>query len=319
MKPAARPRAVAGVDEAGLGPRLGPLVFGATLFRGAADALADLHAALRGVVDRDPGAVPGRLAIDDSKRIFAGRRSLGPLELAALATLLPGRPVAGALEDLVGGDGVARPPWYAPEADGSRLPVAADAGAVLDWRARWPRELAAIGVEHVASFVRPVFEDELNGCFVSGLNKAQAVLTRVAPILRRLAELAPGCDLEVRVDRLGGRRYHADFLRATFPLRPVSVLEENELCSSYALRDAGRTITVFFEVEGDGRHLPVALASIGAKYVRELCVRRLNAHFGRRLPGLAPTAGYPQDAERWLEQARAVLSDGELAGLVRRR
>jgi len=311
--------AVAGVDEAGLGPTLGPLVVGAALFRGSPEALADLYGRLDGLVARDPAAIPDRLAVDDSKRLFAGRRTLAPLELSALATLRPGAPLAARLEQLHDAPTEGWPPWYSAAADEPPLPVEADPALARAWRERWPAELAARGVEPVALFVRPVLEDELNACFRAGLNKAQAVLTRLAPVLRRLAARVPGDDLRIVVDRLGGRRYYADFLRTVFPLRPLAALEERETRSCYELRDGARTLTIAFEVEGDGRHFEVALASVAAKYVRELFVRRLNAHFARRKPGLRFTAGYPHDATRWLAEAADVLTASERATLVRER
>lgn len=311
-------KAVAGIDEAGLGPRLGPLCFGATLFTGPGAAVADLRAALAGTVAR-AGEPPGeRLPIDDSKRLFAGRRSLASLELPALAALHPAVACPASLEAAVGGesDAAAWPEWYRT---GPPLPRAIDAAAADRWRARLREALAARGIELRAAFVAPVLEEELNAAFARGLNKSDAVLARVGPLLRRLAEATAGIDLDVAVDRLGGRCYYGDFLRHLFPLRPLAVEEETPVRSSYRLREGGRTITVAFEVGGEGRHLPVALASCCAKYVRELFVERLNRCFAARAPGLAPTAGYPEDAQRWLADAAAVLAPHERARLVRAR
>jgi hypothetical protein len=36
-----------------------------------------------------------------------------------------------------------------------------------------------------------------------------------------------------------------------------------------------------------------------AKYVRELCMAEWNAFWAEKIPGLAPTAGYPLDAKRY--------------------
>ena len=167
--------------------------------------------------------------------------------------------------------------------------------------------------------VRPVLEAELNHCFATGLNKAEAVLTRIAPLLRQVADRAAPDDIEIVVDRLGGRWYYSDFLRATFPMRSLTILEERADRSAYSIADGARTIRVSFEVGADGRHLPVALASLCAKYVRELFMRRLNSHFGALDPRLAPTAGYPEDARRWLRDARDLYADAERTALVRER
>ena len=53
-------------------------------------------------------------------------------------------------------------------------------------------------------------------------------------------------------------------------------------------------------------HLPAALASMAAKYLRELAMRAWNEFWCGRLPGLAPTAGYPQDAVRFKAQIATV-------------
>jgi SAM-dependent methyltransferase len=71
------------------------------------------------------------------------------------------------------------------------------------------------------------------------------------------------------------------------------------------LRDWLRLLS--FEVEAEDRHLPVALASMGAKFVRELFMRRLNAFFAERKPGLAPTAGYVEDGRRFLAEVKPIL------------
>ena len=55
-----------------------------------------------------------------------------------------------------------------------------------------------------------------------------------------------------------------------------------------------------FKVKADDSRTPVALASVAAKTARELFMERFNAWFAARKPGLAPTAGYPVDARRFL-------------------
>ena len=73
---------------------------------------------------------------------------------------------------------------------------------------------------------------------------------------------------------------------------------------------------VSFEVDADSGHMPVALASMLAKYTRELLMSRFNAYFARRLPDVKPTAGYATDGQRWLEQVEPRLSE---LGLSRER
>jgi len=57
--------------------------------------------------------------------------------------------------------------------------------------------------------------------------------------------------------------------------------------------------------------LPTALASMVAKYVRELSMDQLNGYFAERVPGLRPTAGYGLDAWRFLDDvATARAAEG---------
>ncbi|MDR3078295.1 MAG: hypothetical protein LBV15_05995, partial [Planctomycetota bacterium] len=62
-------------------------------------------------------------------------------------------------------------------------------------------------------------------------------------------------------------------------------------------------VEVRFQAKADRDAFAAALASLAAKYARERFLLGLNAWFGQRLPGLKPTAGYPQDAKRWLAEA----------------
>ena len=49
---------------------------------------------------------------------------------------------------------------------------------------------------------------------------------------------------------------------------------------------------VRFEVDADARHLPVALASIVGKYVREICMHRIGEFYRQRDPSLELASGY---------------------------
>ena len=67
-----------------------------------------------------------------------------------------------------------------------------------------------------------------------------------------------------------------------------------------------------FCVGGESR-APVALASMAAKYVRELSMQAFNAFWADRLPGLRPTAGYPTDALRWRHDAATAIEQAHVA------
>jgi hypothetical protein len=73
----------------------------------------------------------------------------------------------------------------------------------------------------------------------------------------------------------------------------------------YAVRHLGREIEFRFQPKGE-RHLPTALASMTAKYLRELAMRPFNAFWQRHMPALRATAGYPTDAQRFYDDIRPV-------------
>ena len=55
--------------------------------------------------------------------------------------------------------------------------------------------------------------------------------------------------------------------------------------------------------------LPVALASMTSKYLREAAMRPFNEFWCARVPGLKPTAGYPVDSRRFKQQIAAVQQE----------
>ena len=66
-------------------------------------------------------------------------------------------------------------------------------------------------------------------------------------------------------------------------------------------------------LEAAGRFLPVALASMVAKYVRELLMQRLNRFFRGQMTGLKPTAGYFKDGRRYVTEIKPVIQRLHLA------
>jgi len=68
-------------------------------------------------------------------------------------------------------------------------------------------------------------------------------------------------------------------------------------------------LRIHFVVRADDRCLPVSLASMVSKYLRELLIANLNAYFIRCCGDLKPTAGYWQDGTRFIKDVRAKWPD----------
>lgn len=276
------PTTCVGIDEAGYGPTLGPLVIVGVA--AAADDLDALHAACA----RHP------LGVKDSKRLHVSG-NIAPLESVALAALkwLDGHPPATAAElfTCCGEDptDAALLPWLG-EADGLSLPL----------RSRRTPDWSIPGVRPVQVRARIVQPSRLNDTLAAGRNKADLVLDTVCQLL---AGWAGNSDrLHAVVDRLGGRHYYASALEAVLTGARCRQAEEGRGLSRYDYACGQRQARIEFRVKADRDCILTAMASCIAKYVREVHMHLFNAWWANRRPDLAPTAGYPQDAARWLDQ-----------------
>ncbi len=325
---------IAGIDEAGYGPTLGPLCVAMAVFRvddwAPGEEAPDLWKRLAHAVTNQPGDRRGRLAIADSKRLKLAnsvqrKHPLVHLERGVLACLrAAGREVASDLELLAAmGADLPSAPWYAGGA--IDLPLGSTIGqiAVASGAVGAAMDRARVELVDLRCVIVP--EEEFNEIVRRTRSKAEATAGAVGLHLRHLASTGPwaaAAHRRIVCDRLGGREFYADLLERHGAGSRVRALEETPARSRYDVElgegpeGEGRAI-VQFQPEAEAAHLPVALASMAAKLVRELAMARFNRYWGQRRPGLRPTAGYAQDARRWLGEAGAVLSAAERRALVR--
>ncbi|MEC9372332.1 MAG: hypothetical protein VYC34_00740, partial [Planctomycetota bacterium] len=150
-------------------------------------------------------------------------------------------------------------------------------------------------------------------------SKAAVSWTAVHALLRDALRAHPDEQFVAVIDRQGGRTRYLDQVAALDAEAVVDIREESDRLSGYDLRRAGGAATSLrFEVEAEARHLPVALASMTAKLVRELAMTRFNRFWTQRLPEVKPTAGYGTDARRWIDEVRRFIDPEETESLVRR-
>ncbi|QDU84585.1 Hypothetical protein Pla163_16960 [Planctomycetes bacterium Pla163] len=323
---------VGGIDEAGLGPLLGPLCMGACglLVPTVERADARLWDVLAEAVSRDVKRDKERLVVDDSKRVYSrndrGRRRL---ETTVLCFARAGGGAVSAIEDLaLGGDDEAR--WLAryPWRDGA--PIAAPTWISPDFvelrAAPLERALEQHDVRIALLGVRSVEPGELNAAMDASGNKSRAAWEFAAHDLRLLLEraIAAGAErADITIDRQGGRAHYGPQLARALPVGfTVHLVEETEGVSRYRLTgpiEARITIAEKAELGS----FTTALASCAAKYVRERSMQALNDWFAERIDGLAPTAGYTTDGRRWLNdvatRAPGVLAELDRDLVVRRR
>ncbi len=211
-------------------------------------------------------------------------------------------------------------PWYRST---TPLPVAHDADALALDAARLHRGLDAAGVRVLGLQAEAVDAGEFNRRLTAGTGKAainlDAAIRLVASIRDRVAAVDPDAVPRIVCDRQGGRAYYREWLQDCFPQASIRILGETDTVSRYRLDDPDGAFVIGFETGSEDRHLPVALASMTAKYLRELAMVRLNRFFRDALPEVKPTAGYVQDGRRFLQEVRPVIESQRLqpAELVR--
>lgn len=303
---------LAGVDEAGLGPTVGPLVTAA-----AALAVPDGWGpespweCLTEAVAEKSGRGEARPAVADSKVLYrTGGLAALELTVGVFSRLANGGPPV-LLEPEGECAGAACHSCYSRRLAPFPLLVGDDAVRAAAERVAGALERAGARSAHLEA--APLYEPALNRRFAGGLNKNQALLAETGRHLRRLAERFRDGPLLVVVDKQGGRNDYLPFLSGLFPGVWIDPLEVGAAISRYRLRRPGGDAEIRFLAKADRVSFPTALASLAAKYVRERAMGELNAWFGGRLPGVAPTAGYPEDARRWLAEVRR---GGEDAGLL---
>ncbi|MEO0325805.1 MAG: hypothetical protein AAF447_22830 [Myxococcota bacterium] len=284
---------VVGVDENGMGPRLGPLV--------ATAVSLELRRYEPGRLRRRGNA----LRVGDSKRFgaFGRMAELEGLTLA-LAERELGRPVrdADALLDALSLDGAAGRRAPCPGGTSTAqcwtpLALPAFGGDAEEGRARLARlEGRALRVRRVRTTW--ACAGTLNAAMAEGIGKLDVDL-RLFERLLLDARAALGGPLDARCGMIGGLRHYVPRFHR---LQEAVVLREGRGVSRYRVPALG---TVSFEVKADDRHLPVGLASMVGKVVRELAMRRIVSHYQALDGSLRTASGYHDPVTRAFVDATA--------------
>ena len=310
---------IAGIDEAGYGPLLGPLVVSACAMEAPGEmpveweAVPCLWQLLKGAVAKKNAGAKGRLVIADSKVIHNltdGDRLLERGVLAFLAALgaADGAALPGSLQELLVRLGctsheLEAHPWYALQ--NTALPWLCEAGDLAIAGNVLAAAMNRSGVK-MCALRTAVLSERLFNRLVGGTNnKASALVSVTLGHLYFLHQAYGQRGLVVAIDKQGGRDHYTTLLLRTFPEATLKVLQESAESSSYLLTEpaAGDTVRrtlILFREKSETHFLTTALASMTCKYLRELCMSGFNTWWCEKVAGLRPTAGYHQDGTRWL-------------------
>lgn len=305
---------ILGIDEAGLGPILGPLTVGYSAFRLPMalkpDALVshDLWEVLG--IGREPAERKRRPVVCDSKRLYTPAKGVAALEEEVLAWASAAGLDVSSWESLHAGfcplqrEKSDNYDWYAAAPQPFPLEAALDRARLRSQSILRLLENAGVALHNFG--VVPLLEGEFNRAIGRLGSKSKAefeVICRViADLWGRQRHMAVFCD------RQGGRERYGHALHTEFPECDITALFESPQLSTYELSipsvQGQPRMFIAFAEKGESRTLPVALASMGAKYVREVMMHQFNQWWAQHDTGLKPTAGYYSDGKRWLQDTR---------------
>lgn len=320
-----------GTDEAGYGPTLGPLVITGngwecdadgdhgdpdTFYRLMSPVVSPAAIRGGGKGSRTTCSRDASLHIADSKLVFRGK-SMEPLERAVLS-------LVSCIHGSVPTDLRALCQWLAYNQQHREaieqsfanlfwlknepvtLPIESSAEEIELAGNAFSKHCADVGVrvERIAcQFVMPrQFNDFVGPTF----NKADLLSRSTLEIVNELLEDRTG-HVQIDCDKHGGRSMYGPLLREMCGGSgrgdgredEPEVLGESRQQSRYRfICDQAGSREFRFLAKGE-RFLHVALSSMVSKYVRELFMIAFNRYWTRRIKGLRPTKGYPQDAIRF--------------------
>ena len=285
---------VVGVDEAGYGPNLGPLLQAAVAIE-----LPDSDPAgwepLKHIVRKVRGKNDGRILIDDSKKVFT-KGGIQTLECGLVRTVGLG---TGSLRDFLARfllpgclDDMAAEHWF----DGEEL-------LPLHTHEIPPN---AEPFPACSAFVNLVPTKLFNQIVAGSDSKGTVLACGLTALLGAMRTVGSG-PLHVSCDKQGGRNFYAAMLQASFPDGWVVVELESAAESRYRIENIERPIAVTFKPRADGDSIAVALASMLCKYLREVSMAQFNRFWAKHVPGIVPTAGYPLDAKRFYDAIQPAM------------
>ena len=314
-------RLVLGVDEAGYGPNLGPLVVAVSAW--AVDSRLEVLDGLEPFAPEFQAASwtprSAFVPFGDSKKIYQSGKGLAGLNFALrfFESIFEGKPPQKrpwfelgqlAQEDL---SRVESHPWYRCKNPVKGLGRANQVDENSEASCRFAREkLLKLGVRLIGFRLRVLDEAYFNEC-VDRLGNKSDVLGHISlelawKVLGECMDFHSFKGIEIYCDRQGGRKKYAGLLSQTYERSHresqvpfCSVVGESPKTSLYSMRHAGIATSIRFQVHGDSL-FPPAAASMVAKWARESLMERFNGYWREVVgPGLKPTAGYAVDAARF--------------------
>lgn len=304
-----------GIDEAGYGPLLGPLVVTAWGIGSKGREPGDLWGALETVVARRKTS--DRMVVADSKVVYSTKTGLKRLEQSVLAFLhasgIHTATYAELLKQVVNDEVLELPTmWCEPE--NITVPVDAQVDEVHAASGALTAALRKEGlnIEYVSS--RVVSPRLFNEGIAYTDNKSVTLFSHTSSLIKHASATLGKRLTRVTADNIGSMKHYRRMFSLFFMGWKIKTEYERKDSSAYQMETPdGHCFELVFLKKGDSKNFLVALSSMQSKYLRELQMRAFNAFWKRHIPNLPPTAGYPADAGRFIA---AILPHARSMGLA---
>jgi len=302
-----------GIDEAGLGPILGPLIVSAAGFTvPAAGSQADMWQLLGESISPEKKHLAGRLLVCDSKKAYTPSTGIAFLEKTVLSCLQYLGKTPASVTELIDllcpacKNRLAEYPWHK---DLSRHDIKFNYDDIAISAGALGRNLDKNGMALItlASFCFDVAF--YNDMIQKVNNKSTVLFMAVCSLVDEIIKGTQHRSFHFIIDRQGGRTRYTRQLRTMFPEMELKVLKEEDSISSYQLYTSYKNVKIDFAVKADAIFLPVCLASMVSKYLREQLMNCINSYFVAKCRQLKPTAGYWTDGKRFINDLKEIAPE----------
>ena len=297
---------IVGIDEAGYGPTLGPLVVTSTVFSVPDACKNNLWELLDEVVSLEVSRHNDKIVVTDSKKVYSASKGLRRLEDAVLSFMFCLKGAKDSFKDLVKSfsdikdDSLDIYPWY-HERD-ITIPITSNRNSISKYADRLLNIFNKEDVKLIDITSVPVSVYDFNKEIDKVGNKAVVLFNKCAKLLidvwERFGESTP----MVYIDKHGGRNHYLPLLYPVFEGNFIRTHKEGNLESVYEVIGEGKKMFISFVQGSETKHFPIALSSMCCKYIREVYMKLFNQFWKQKILDIKPTAGYYTDAKRFLAQ-----------------